>query len=145
MIEDVLKAIDGNDAIELDRNPDGFVSLSRASAMVSDISGVIFDYAFVFLRPVVAVGPGPVKDGFEAWEIEHPAWEQEILPKIGERVLEADEATLLAAVKRVMNAKDSLKETIQSIRDANIVNFGSAADPIALALIDEETREAHRD
>ncbi len=145
VIEDVLKAIDGNDAIELDRNPDGFVSLSRASAMVSDISGVIFDYAFVFLRPVVAVGPGPVKDGFEAWEIEHPAWEQEILPKIGERVLEADEATLLAAVKRVMNAKDSLKETIQSIRDANIVNFGSAADPIALALIDEETREAHRD
>lgn len=48
VIEDVLKAIDGNDAIELDRNPDGFVSLSRASAMVSDISGVIFDYAFVF-------------------------------------------------------------------------------------------------
>ena len=145
VIGEVLKAIDGNDAIELDRNPDGFVSLSRASAMVSDISGVIFDYAFVFLRPVVAVGPGPVKDGFEAWEIEHPAWEQEILPEIGERVLEADEATLLAAVKRVMNAKDSLKETIQSIRDANIVNFGSAADPIALALIDEETREAHRD
>ena len=145
VIGEVLKAIDGNDAIELDRNPDGFVSLSRASAMVSDISGVIFDYAFVFLRPVVAVGPGPVKDGFEAWEIEHPAWEQEILPKIGERVLEADEATLLAAVKRVMNAKDSFKETIQSIRDANIVNFGSAADPIALALIDEETREAHRD
>ena len=60
-------------------------------------------------------------------------------------MLEADEATLLAAVKRVMNAKDSLKETIQSIRDANIVNFGSAAAPIALALIDEETREAHRD
>ena len=144
-MEEVLKAIEGDAAIELDRNPDGFVSLSRASAMVSDISGVIFDYAFVFLRPVVAVGPGPVKEGFEAWEIPHPAWEQEILPKIGERVLEADEATLLAALRRVMNAKDALKERIRSIRDAHIIHFGCAADPIAQALIEEETREAHRD
>ena len=145
VMEEVLKAIEGDAAIELDRNPDGFVSLSRASAMVSDISGVIFDYAFVFLRPVVAVGPGPVKEGFEAWEIPHPAWEQEILPKIGERVLEADEATLLAALRRVMNAKDALKERIRSIRDAHIIHFGCAADPIAQALIEEETREAHRD
>ena len=145
VMEEVLKAIEGNAAIELDRNPDGFVSLSRAGAMVSDISGVIFDYAFVFLRPVVAVGPGPVKEGFEAWEIPHPAWEQEILPKIGERVLEADEATLLAALRRVMNAKDALKERIRSIRDAHIIHFGCAADPIAQALIEEETREAHRD
>lgn len=86
-----------------------------------------------------------MKEGFEAWEIPHPAWEQEILPKIGERVLEADEATLLAALRRVMNAKDALRERIRSIRDAHIIHFGCAADPIAQALIEEETREAHRD
>ena len=113
--------------------------------MVSDISGVIFDYAFVFLRPVVAVGPGPVKDGFEAWEIPHKAWEQEILPQIGERVLEADEKALLAAVHRVIEKKDTLRDEIRTVRDANIVNFGCAGEAIAKALMDEETREARRD
>lgn len=145
VIKEVLKAIETNPAIELDRNPDGFVSLSRASAMVSDISGVIFDYAFVFLRPVVAVGPGPIKDGFEAWEIPHKAWEEEILSKVGERLFEADEGALLAALKRVMEAKVTLKQTIQAVRDANIAHFGCAAEPIAQALIDEQVRGMRRD
>ena len=39
--------------------------------MISDISGVIFDFAFVFLRPVISVGKVPLKNGFEAWEIPH--------------------------------------------------------------------------
>ena len=145
VMKEVLKAVEGNGAIELDRNPDGFTSLSRAAAMVSDISGVIFDYAFVFLRPVVAVGPGPVKDGFEAWEIPHKAWEQEILPQIGERVLEAEEKALLAAVHRVIEKKDTLRDEIRALRDANIVNFGCAGEAIAKALMDEQAREACRD
>ncbi len=143
LMEKVIADISGNDAIELDRNPDNFTSLSRAAVMVSDISGVIFDYAFVFLRPVVAVGAGPVKDGFEAWEIPHAAWEQEILPKLGERVLEADEKTLIETVKRVMQRKEELASGIEAVRDANVVNFGVAAEPIADALIREE-REVRR-
>ncbi len=145
VMEKVLREIQENPNIELDRNPDGFMSLSRAAVMVSDISGVIFDYAFVFLRPVVAIGPGPIKDGFEAWEIPHQAWEQEILPELGERVLKADETTLIDTVKRVLGKRDELKEAIRALRDKNIVNFGKAGQPIADALIALETEEKHRD
>ena len=94
---------------------------------------------------MVAIGPGPIKDGFEAWEIPHGAWEQEILPELGERVLKADETTLIDTVKRVLGKQDELKEAIRALRDKNIVNFGKAADPIAEALIALETEEKHRD
>ena len=46
-LQSELKSFDN---IEWDRNPDGFKSLSRAQLMISDVSGVIFDFAFIFLH-----------------------------------------------------------------------------------------------
>lgn len=94
------------DNVEWDRQPDGFASLSRAQLMVSDISGVIFDFAFVFLRPVISVGAGPLKDGFEAWEIPHEAWEVSALDTLGKRILPGDEKNVVEAVQALL-ADDS--------------------------------------
>ena len=127
--------------IEWDRKPDGFASLSRAQLMVSDISGVIFDFAFVFLRPVVSVGAGPLKDGFEAWEIPHEAWEMSALDTLGKRVLPGEEASVIEAVRTLLAAKDTAREKILALREANVVTFGSAGKPIAQALVAEVERQ----
>ena len=94
LMEQLAQELSPFDNIEWDRQPDGFASLARAQLMVSDISGVIFDFAFVFLRPVVSVGAGPLKDGFEAWEIPHEAWEMSALDALGKRILPGDEKTV---------------------------------------------------
>ncbi len=122
--------------IEWDRNPDGFKSLSRAKLMISDVSGVIFDFAFVFLRPVISVGNGPIKDGFEAWEIPHEAWEMKALDTLGKRVFSGDESEIPALVEELMNRHEDMAQQIEAIRDANVVNFGHAGEPIAQALMD---------
>ena len=62
-MEKLAQELASFDNVQWDRQPDGFASLARAQLMVSDISGVIFDFAFVFLRPVVSVGAGPLKPG----------------------------------------------------------------------------------
>ena len=121
--------------IEWDRNPDGFKSLSRARLMISDVSSVIFDFAFVFLRPVIAVGNGPLKAGFEAWSIPHPAWEMEALPSLGKRVLPGQESEILDTVKKLLNQHQDMTEAIRRVRNENVVNFGCAAEPIAEELI----------
>ena len=128
--------------IEWDRNPDGFASLSRARLMVSDISGVIFDFAFVFLRPVVSVGAGPVKDGFEAWDIPHPAWEMSALDDLGRRIMPGEENKICQAVKELLAPESTARDKILAIRSANIVNFGTAAEAIAQALSNELTGSA---
>ena len=128
--------------IEWDRNPDGFASLSRAKLMVSDISGVIFDFAFVFLRPVVSVGAGPVKDGFEAWDIPHPAWEMSALDDLGRRIMPGEENKICQAVKELLAPESTARDKILAIRSANIVNFGTAAEAIAQALSNELTGSA---
>lgn len=123
------------DNIEWDRNPDGFKSLSRAELMISDVSGVIFDFAFIFLRPVISVGNGPMKDGFEAWEIPHEAWEMQALDSLGKRVLPGAENTIPALVSELLARHEDMASRIEAIRSANVVNFGHAGEPIADALI----------
>lgn len=121
--------------IEWDRNPDGFKSLSRAKLMISDVSGVIFDFAFTFLRPVIAVGNGPLKAGFEAWTIPHPAWEMEALHSLGKRILPGQEHEILGTVKELLNQHQDMSEIIRKVRSENVVNFGCASEPIAEELI----------
>ena len=128
--------------IEWDRNPDGFASLCRAKLMVSDISGVIFDFAFVFLRPVVSVGSGPVKDGFEAWDIPHSAWEMSALDELGRRILPGNEDKICQAVKELLAPESTARDKILALRNANIVNFGNAAEAIADALAAELTADS---
>ncbi len=123
--------------LEWDRNPDGFASLSRARLMVSDISGVIFDFAFVFLRPVISVGAGPVREGFEAWDLPEPAWEMQALESLGRRIPPGEEHRIAAAAAELISRPAAAREQILAIRSANVVNFGCAAPVIAQELVRE--------
>lgn len=140
LMEKLAQELAPFDNIEWDRQPDGFASLARAQLMVSDISGVIFDFAFVFLRPVVSVGAGPLKDGFEAWEIPHEAWEMSALDTLGKRILPGDEKTVVDVVRFLLASEDRAREKILSLREQNVVNFGEAGMPIAEALVAEVGR-----
>ena len=133
--KDVISAVEKDLAkfpnVEWDRNPDGFATLSRASVMVSDVSGVIFDFAFVFLRPVITIGDGPLRDGFEAWEIPHPAWETAAMNELGRRIRPGDEASVAQAVRALMEDDGSRRERILALREENAVNFGRAGEAVA--------------
>ena len=135
LMDKLTDELKNEDHIEWDRNPDGFRSLSRAKLMISDISGVIFDFAFVFLRPVISVGNGPLKNGFEAWEIPHEAWEMKALDTLGQRILPGEENKIPQAVENLLNQHADMAKQIEAIRDKNVVNFGKAGEPIAEALI----------
>lgn len=130
------KTLAGFDNIEWDRNPDGFDSLSRASVMVSDFSGVVFDFAFVFERPVVTIGDGWQKDGYEAWDLDGEAWEMGVLDAVGTH-LRADETDRVVDAVEALSASPDISDRIRKVRDAGIVNFGAAGRPIAEALIAE--------
>lgn len=140
LMEKLAQELAPFDNIEWDRQPDGFASLARAQLMVSDISGVIFDFAFVFLRPVVSVGAGPLKDGFEAWEIPHEAWEMSALDTLGKRILPGDEKTVVDVVRFLLASGERAREKILALREQNVVNFGDAGMPIAKALVAEVKR-----
>lgn len=120
--------------IEWDRNPDGFASLSRAAAMVSDFSGVVFDFAFVFLRPVVTLSYELDKRGFDAFSLPHPSWESQIVEHIGHR-LDPAELEQLPRIISELTSDETFSDRILHIRETSVANFGKAAAPVVDAIL----------
>lgn len=131
----IEKALAGIPNIEWDRRSSGFESLSRAAVMISDFSGVVFDYAFVFERPVVTIGSGWVDDGYEAFDLPEPAWEMSVLDQIGIHLQPGQEGRAIEAAEKLLASADAYRESIRRIRAHDIVNFGAAGRPIAEGLL----------
>ena len=126
--------------IEWDRNPDGFSSLSRASVMVSDFSGVIFDFAFIFLRPVITLQYQSDMRGFDGFSIPHPAWEAETVKKLGRQV-SAEELDRLPGIIGELTADKSFSDRILNLRRESVVHFGHAAGPVTDAILNIASAE----
>ncbi len=109
-----------------DDSPSPLAAMQEADVLVSDISGIIFDYCFLTERPVVTLEFQPEKRGFEASDLPYEPWELTILDLVGERIKEADFDRLPEILTR-QASDSSRKEQIRAIRDEFVVNFGSAA------------------
>lgn len=116
---------------EWDCNPDGLPSLSRADVMVSDTSGVRFDYAYLFARPVITMKITMDSSSvLEAADI-GKSWVDDLANEIG---FEIDDAGgIVDAVKGALS--DGGKD-IAAWRDAHCVNFGHAAAAVADRLVE---------
>ncbi|MGS7252944.1 CDP-glycerol glycerophosphotransferase family protein [Pseudomonas anuradhapurensis] len=110
-----------------------FSAMARSDVMVSDISGVIFDYAFLFERPVITVGIEPVREGTEASDLPYDPWELTVLDDIGLRLSEEQIPRLTDYLPQVL--EDSrYPRNIRHLREQYVVNFGHAVGPILKAI-----------
>ena len=134
LMEQLQRELAGFDNIEWDRNPDGFASLSRASVMVSDFSGVVFDFAFVFLRPVVTLAYELDRRGFDAFNLQHPSWESKAVAELGHR-LDPVELDQLPGIIEKLTSDNTFPERILRIREASVANFGHSASPVVDAIL----------
>lgn len=116
------------------RDADNFSVLNRSDIMISDFSGVIFDYAFVFGRPVIYAGGLPddkVQD--EAW-LDGVYWGKKALPQIGRELKEA-EIPLVGSIITEMTHSEKYAVSIQKARDIYWQNRGHASEAVADYLI----------
>ena len=68
--------------------------------MISDYSGVIFDFAFVFDKPVICADTEMNVDPLDAWWLGEPLWAVTALPRIGPSLT----ADRLADLKALIDA-----------------------------------------
>ena len=53
MIERIMKAYPDSDQLEWNRDNDNYEVLKRSDILISDFSGVIFDFTLIFDKPVI--------------------------------------------------------------------------------------------
>lgn len=77
-----------SDQLEWNRDNDNFEVLRRSDIMISDFSGVIFDFSLVYDKPVIYADTHFDRSIYDAWWVEDALWYEKTLPRIGEKLTE---------------------------------------------------------
>jgi hypothetical protein len=128
LIAEIEKSISGSDLVEIDRNRTGIASMARSDAMVTDLSGVLLDYACLFGRPIILANAQASADGQEGEDLGEPLWDVEssvglACARIGDDAKEAGNLASAALARR-----GDYAEKARSFRDSSFYNFGKAGE-----------------
>ncbi|MBR5315106.1 MAG: CDP-glycerol glycerophosphotransferase family protein [Clostridia bacterium] len=88
MIEKLMKEYPESEQLEWNRDTDNFDVLNRSDILISDFSGVIFDFTLVYDKPVIYTDPDFDLGPYDAWWLKQPLWTVSALPRLGCRLTE---------------------------------------------------------
>lgn len=83
MMEKLMKAYPESGQLEWNRDTDNFEVLRRSDILISDFSGVIFDFTLIYDKPVIYTDPQFDVGLYDAWWLKKPLWTASALPRLG--------------------------------------------------------------
>lgn len=127
VLEDLRSAFEGRAHFTLDTSPNSAASMDRADMMISELSGIVFDYAFTQGKPTLIFNGSPDLRGFEAEDFDCEMWEVSVRSQIGVEFGIEDIPNICSLVEKTLQRTAG---DLAVFRDANIYNFGKAG-PVA--------------
>jgi hypothetical protein len=104
MLDKLQSRYKNSDNIEWDFENENIFVMKKADIMISDFSGIIFDYMFLCDRPVLYVNQDFDLRPYDADDIDHEPWQLSIIKEAGIELKEEDFPHIVEIIK---NAKDS--------------------------------------
>lgn len=86
LMDKLMSKYPESDQLEWNRDNDNFNVLNRSDILVSDFSGVIFDFSLIYGKPVIYTDPNFDVGVYDAWWLETPLWTTTALPRIGQQL-----------------------------------------------------------
>ncbi|MBD5551880.1 MAG: CDP-glycerol--glycerophosphate glycerophosphotransferase [Lachnospiraceae bacterium] len=86
MLEKIMREYPESDQLEWNRDNDNFEVLKRADILISDFSGVIFEFSLVYDKPIIYADTEFDSSPYDAWWLDTPDWTFGILPRIGQKL-----------------------------------------------------------
>lgn len=134
LIDSLRAEFPDGEKLEWNFDNDNFEVLRRSDILISDFSGVVFDFALVFDRPVIYADVSFDKGVYDAWWLEEELWTYEILPKIGVQLTEENIGNIGKVIEDALRAP-ALKEGRDLARQQAWVNPGGSVAAIADYLV----------
>lgn len=86
MIERLMSKYPDSDKLEWNRDNDNFDVLNKSDILISDFSGVVFDYTLVFDKPLIYADTEFDKAPYDAWWLDTPYWTMTAVERLGEKL-----------------------------------------------------------
>ena len=98
-----------SEQLEWNRDTDNFDVLRRSDILISDFSGVVFDFSLIYDKPVIYTDPNFNLAPYDAWFLNRPLWTLSALPRIGREL----------SVDNMENIKEMIDACIEDSRYAD--------------------------
>lgn len=126
------------------RDNNNFDVLAKSDIMITDYSGIMYDFTLIFNKPVIYTEAGFKKDPYDCWCIEGDTWMLSTIKKIGTELNDEN----IGRIKEVIDTSiKASKETtlIEEARKETWCNIGKSSELIAGYLIDKLAELENKD
>ncbi len=82
LIQKLEKELKGNNCVVFDKSASNFNAMAQSDLMISDFSGIIFDYLCLFEKPVFSIEYSFDHSGYDSMDV-GGLWEFEVFKKLG--------------------------------------------------------------
>lgn len=120
--------------ILIDKEESPIESMQNASVLISDTSSIRYDYAFIFLKPVITVNIDA--DNMKEYEFDllTKKWDYEVRNNIGPIIDNVNEISA-ELISDIVNSKNDYKEKIIKLRSTSIPNLGKSSSNVVKKII----------
>ena len=136
MLDKLMQEYPESDRLEWNRDNDNFNVLNRSDILISDFSGVIFDFSLVYDKPVIYTDPNIDVSVYDAWWLERPLWTMSALPRLGEELNTGNMDNLKDLIDGCLS-DPRYAEGRRSVKEETWANFGSGAKATADYLVNK--------
>ena len=98
LLEKLMKDYPASADLEWNRDLDNSAVLKRSDIMISDFSGVIFEFSLIYNKPVIYTDPDFDLSPYDAWWLKKQVWTVSALPRLGQCLTEENMPKLKAVI-----------------------------------------------
>ena len=103
LMEKLMAQYPDSEQLEWNRDTDNFEVLRRSDILISDFSGVIFEFCLIYDKPVIYTDPKFDLSQYDAWWLDTPLWTTSALPRLGEALTEENMQDLKQLIDRCLS------------------------------------------
>ena len=144
LMDGLMKQFPESDRLEWNRDTDNFEVLRRSDILISDFSGVIFDFTLIYDKPVIYTDPDIDLAPYDAWWLKKPLWTASALPRLGMRLTEESMQDIKGLIDECLE-DPRFAEGRKSVKEETWQHPGEGAERAAeylAGLVDELEKEA---
>ena len=139
LIDRLRAAFPENEKLEWNFDNDNFDVLCRSDLLISDYSGVVFDFALVFDKPVIYADVSFDFEPYDAGWLNNEMWTFRALPKVGVQLTQENAGRLPELIEEVLHS-EQFAEGRKEAAAETWVNAGNSVPVIADYLVTARQR-----
>ena len=127
LMDELMKKFPDSDRLKWDRSADNFETLNKADILISDYSGVFFDFALVFDKPIMYMDTDYDNGWYDYYCLDdQTSWIMHTLPKLGHKLTKENLPNIGKLIEECLNSSE-FSEGRDIARKETWVDIGKGA------------------